>query len=291
MAQHGAVVGCEDRAAALGQLLAELEALPAAELWRIRIFAGLRAVVQAERLRGRGLVEFLTGEGAGPVSTAMLSLLDARALAALGLAARHWLGTAEWGEHWFLLGVRDFGKHRRLVPSGRFERFDEAMLDPDVDWHHRYLRFSAAARCPSIEFLRLAACRVVQALDLETSGLEEVRRRLADELRLGHDFLSLQCVEQLLEDATSLRSLGGRGPTGGGLPELPESPEPSARRWGVLTPAPDADADSPEAPGQGPAGGSLPELPASPEPPAGRWGAQAPDAGGGAHPPEAPGGA
>mmetsp|Transcript_62641 Transcript_62641/g.179676 ORF Transcript_62641/g.179676 Transcript_62641/m.179676 type:complete len:242 (+) Transcript_62641:107-832(+) len=198
-----------DRAASLGRLLEELEAVPASEVWHIRIYAGLRRIVYEGRLRGASLMELFDGAEGGHAAP-VLSLLDGRALARLGATCRHWRATPQWVEHWFLLGVRDFGKHRRLVPPGRFERFDESMLVADVDWAWRYRKFVDARHCPSIESLRLAAVRVVQALDLETSGVEEVRRRLATELQLGQDFFSLECVEQLLEDASSMRSLTGR---------------------------------------------------------------------------------
>lgn len=221
-APQDVVVGSDDRDAALGRLLAELESLSVADIWRVRLYAGMLGVAHEERSHGRGLVEFLDGEGGG-LAVAVLSMLDVVALARLGRSGRHWRSMPQWSEIWFLLGVRDFGKRRRLVPPGRFERFDEAMLDADVDWRLRYLRFSAAAHCPSIESLRLAAVRVAQSsLGLETFDVEEVRRRLADELQLGHDFLSLECVEQLLEDASTMRVLGGRGV----VIETPEPPDP-----------------------------------------------------------------
>lgn len=193
----------------LGQLLQDLDGLPESEVWRVRIFAGLRRIVHEQRLQGASLVQLFDNENGGPAA-AVLPLLDAPALAMLGASCRQWRNMSQWFEHWFLLGVRAFGKQRRLVPPGRFECFDEAMLESGIDWHARYRRFIAAAHCPSIESLRLAAVRVVQQLDLETSGVEEVRRRLAEELRLGQNFLSLECVEQLLEDAACLRSVSGR---------------------------------------------------------------------------------
>lgn len=109
-----------------------------------------------------------------------------------------------------MLGKQDFGKQRRLVPCGRFERFDDAVLDPAVDWRRRYGNFVWARHCEDIGSLRLAAVRVAQSLDLEMSGVEEIRRRLVVELKLSQDFLSLECVEQLLEDASTMRSAGGR---------------------------------------------------------------------------------
>lgn len=202
-----------DRAANLGALLEELEALPGSDIWRVRLFAGMLRIVgesrqerEANRGRPSHLVDLL--DSAGSIT---VPLLDAASLAALGTSCWHWRRTPQWPEHWYLLGVRDFAGRRRLVPPGRFERFDEAMLVPGVDWPARYGHFAAASHCPGIESLRLAAVRVVQALDLEVSGVEEVRRRLAAELRLGQDYLSLECVEQLLEDATSLRSVAGGG--------------------------------------------------------------------------------
>mmetsp|Transcript_62845 Transcript_62845/g.187368 ORF Transcript_62845/g.187368 Transcript_62845/m.187368 type:complete len:239 (-) Transcript_62845:54-770(-) len=215
----------ERRSEALRSLQEELEPLPREEVWRIRVFAGLCRIAHEWRLRGAGLGMLLDEEN-GP-GAAVLALLDARALAMLGATGSSWRRLPSWSEHWFLLGVQDFGKHRRLVPPGRFERFDEAMLVSDVNWHIRYVNFVRAAHCPDIESLRMAAVRVVQSLDLETSGVEEVRRRLSAELRLGHDFLSLESVEQLLEDASSLRSLGGRSLDGVAL-EMPEPGEPGA---------------------------------------------------------------
>uniref|UniRef100_A0A7S1R104 Uncharacterized protein n=1 Tax=Alexandrium catenella TaxID=2925 RepID=A0A7S1R104_ALECA len=219
----------ERRSEVLGCLHGELELLPPSEVWRVRVYAGLRRIVHEWRLRRAGIAELLDEES-GP-SGAILQLLDARALAVLGATGTSWRRLPSWSEHWFLLGVQDFGKHRRLVPPGRFERFDEAMLVAEVNWHARYVNFLRAAHCPDIESLRMAAVRVVQSLDLETSGVEEVRRRLATELQLGsHDFLSLESVEQLLEDASSLRSLGGRG-LDGRIADTPvpggsETPEP-----------------------------------------------------------------
>merc|ERR1712157_154406 len=68
----------------------------------------------------------------GELAVALLALLDAKSLAALGRTTRHWRRLPHWSEHWFLLGVQDFGQRRRLVPPGRFERFDEYMLDGEV---------------------------------------------------------------------------------------------------------------------------------------------------------------
>lgn len=197
---------------ALGLLMEELKSLPESEIWRVRVYAGLRHIVYDQHAAGLGLVDFLTDESSP--AAAVFTLLNAKSLAALDATRKHWRTLPQWSEHWFLLGVQNFGKHRRLVPPGRFERFDEAMLSPGVNWHARYLNFVRAKNCPNIESLRLAAVRVAQSLDIETSGVEEVRRRLATELQLGDQhFLSIECVEQLLDDASSLRSAGG------GLPD------------------------------------------------------------------------
>jgi len=198
-----------DRAAALEHLLSDIDTLPVSEVWKIRIFAGLRRVVHERCLRGAGLAALLAEES-GP-SAAIFALLDARTLAVLGTSSSGWHAMPSWSEHWFVLGKQDFGKQRRLVPAGRFEGFDDAVLDPAVDWRRRYGNFVRAAHCRDIGSLRLAAVRVAQSLDLEMSCVEEIRRRLVIELKLGdQNFLSLECVEQLLEDASTIRSAGGR---------------------------------------------------------------------------------
>lgn len=140
---------------------------------------------------------------------AIISMLDAPALVALGMTSRCWRMSEHWFEHWYLLGVKEFGTQRRLVPPGKFERFDEAVFAADMDWHLRYGNFVMAARL-SIETFHNAVLSIVFSLDLETSGVEEVRQRLSEELQLGSNFLSIECVEQLLEDATTMRSLGAR---------------------------------------------------------------------------------
>merc|ERR550525_53003 len=95
------------------------------------------------------------------------------------------------------------------------------MLEADVDWPARYQSFRWAAHCPDVESLRMAVVRVVQSLDLETNGVEEVRRRLTLELRLGNQqFLTLESVEQLLEDASSMRSVVGGPSDRGGHEDL-----------------------------------------------------------------------
>lgn len=195
------------RGAALESLLQELETLPDSEVWRARIHAGLLRIAHERRLRAAGLVEFLLEES-GPAEL-VFAQLDAKALTALGGTRRCWRELPHWGEHWFLLGVQDFRQHRRLVPPGRFERFGEVLLDETVDWPRRYRNFVQAAHCPDIHSLRLAAVRAVQAMDLETDGVEEVRRRLSLELHLDENFLSVSCVEQLLEDASTMHSVVG----------------------------------------------------------------------------------
>mmetsp|Transcript_85275 Transcript_85275/g.151051 ORF Transcript_85275/g.151051 Transcript_85275/m.151051 type:complete len:213 (-) Transcript_85275:98-736(-) len=201
-----------ERSAALGRLLEDIETLPTSEVWRVRLFAGLRRIVHEWRDRGSGLTEVLADES-GPQAL-VLALLDARTLAILDTTQRRWRRLPHWLEHWYLLGVQDFGGSRRLLPPGRFEHFNEAILTADaadVDWHIRYGNFMQAQHCPSIECLRQAAVRVAQTLDVETGDVIEVRRRLAGELRIGEEYLSLECVEQLLEDVCSMRSLGGIG--------------------------------------------------------------------------------
>jgi len=212
MATAAAAALClpEDRDAATGALAEELAALPLDEVWRVRLFAGLRTIVHEHRARGTSLVELFDREEASP-AVAVLPLLDARALARLGVTRRQWRTTPQWNDLWFLLGRKDFGATRRLVPRGGFERFDEVMLEADTNWDRRYRQFVAAANCPSIEVLRIGLVRVAQAMDIEHSGLEEVRLMLARELQLGPNFLSLECVEQLLEDVSSLSSIGGGG--------------------------------------------------------------------------------
>eukprot|EP00933_Yihiella_yeosuensis_P065404 TRINITY_DN69189_c0_g1_i1.p1 TRINITY_DN69189_c0_g1~~TRINITY_DN69189_c0_g1_i1.p1 ORF type:complete len:268 (-),score=56.16 TRINITY_DN69189_c0_g1_i1:50-853(-) len=250
-------VEAEARSAVLQNLLAELEGMSTEEVTRVRMYAGLRRVVHDRRRLAPhgGLLDLvgadidaeeapgsssstlnLTSGGGGgcgeELSNALLSLLDGRSLAYLGGTRRHWRKLPHWLEHWFLLGVQDFGKQKRLVPPGRFERFDANMLDSDVDWHRRYINFRWAARCPTVAGLRMAAVRVVHSLDLATSGLEEVRRRLASELQfVNEQDLSLECVEQLLEDASTMRSLGGTAPLDidrslSPLTPLANSPEP-----------------------------------------------------------------
>lgn len=212
------------RSQALGRLLEELEALPTEEVWRVRVFAGLRRIVHERRRSPEDcdLVGLLAEDATGFAMTAF-GLLDARSLAVLGSTRRVWRGLSQWPERWYLLGVEEFGQQRRLVPTGRFERFDEAVLDSEVDWHRRYCDFVMAAGCTSIHSLRLAAARVAQTIDLENSGVEEVRRRLAAELKLAPHFLSVESVEQLLEDACAPSSAMPRPP-----PRLP-GPSPTGR--------------------------------------------------------------
>lgn len=204
------ILEAPSHSAVLSRLLQELDGLPDDELWRVRVFAGLRRVVSERRAAVGGLSELQGGAGHPDAATlATLALLDARSLAAVEASCVQWRRLPHWQEHWFLLGVQDFGKHLRLVPPGRFERFDENMLIGGVDWRSRYGNFMWAARCPSMGGLRLAILRVVQALDLEVSGTEEVRHRLASELHLNERLLTLECVEQLLEDTFNLRMFGG----------------------------------------------------------------------------------
>eukprot|EP00929_Paragymnodinium_shiwhaense_P066639 TRINITY_DN33450_c0_g1_i1.p1 TRINITY_DN33450_c0_g1~~TRINITY_DN33450_c0_g1_i1.p1 ORF type:complete len:255 (-),score=73.80 TRINITY_DN33450_c0_g1_i1:68-832(-) len=220
--------GPASRSVALGRLLEELEALSAEEVWNVRMFAGFRRVVADERKRQREEEAVAAASSTAPVGAepssclltrvmreetglldALLCLLDARAMATLGASRRSWRQLSNWYERWFLLGMQDFGQQRRLVPPGRFERFDEVMLDSEIDWQTRYAQFVMASRCTSMQSLREAAVRVAKSLDLENSGVEEVRRRLAAELGLSTDFLSVESVEWLLEEASSLSSLGG----------------------------------------------------------------------------------
>ncbi|CAK0869415.1 unnamed protein product, partial [Prorocentrum cordatum] len=160
----------------------ELEGLPDAEVWRVRVYAGLRRVVHDVRAQGPALLELLN-QDSSPAAR-VLELLGAPSLAALGATARAWRGMPSWSDLWFIAGKEDdFGKQRRLVPSGRFERFDEVMLEEGVDWPERYRSFRWAAHCPDLESLRLAAVKIARSFDLESNGLEEVRRRLSSELR------------------------------------------------------------------------------------------------------------
>jgi len=215
-----AVTACGSRSEILGRLLEELEALPAEEVMRVRLFAGLRRIVSDRR---RAAAAAADGSGSGSSSSFFLelfggaetgmqsyavSLLAARDLVALEATHRQWRELPQRQEHWYSLGVQTFAGQRRLVPPGRFERFDESMLTAETNWPRRYGNFVQAARC-SIESLRQAAIRIVQSIDLETCDIAEVRQRLCVELQVGHGFLSIECVEQLLEDATSLRSAGG----------------------------------------------------------------------------------
>mmetsp|Transcript_4783 Transcript_4783/g.8218 ORF Transcript_4783/g.8218 Transcript_4783/m.8218 type:complete len:215 (-) Transcript_4783:58-702(-) len=195
-----------DESDAHARLSAELAGLPADEVWRIAIYAGLRKAVYERRAQPAGLVEFLVDES-GP-QRVVLALLPARALAKLARTSRRWRCLEHWSEHWYLAGVQDFGTQRRLCPSGRFERYDEAVLDSFVDWPRRYANFVQAHHC-SIENLRQAVVRIVQSVDLELCDVVDVRRRLAAELQLADDYLSIDSVEQLLEDASSMQSFVG----------------------------------------------------------------------------------
>lgn len=184
------------------QLLDEVNALTSEEVWNVRVFAGLRRCVQERRTACDGLLEI-----SDTAQAAILTFLASGALARLDATARHWRSLDHWSEHWFLLGVQDFGAQRRLVPPGRFERFDEAMLATEVNWPLRYGNFVRTASCPSMEHLRLAALRVVRSVNIELCDVLEVRRRLSAELQLKSDFLSIESVEQLLEDASTMRSV------------------------------------------------------------------------------------
>mmetsp|Transcript_81372 Transcript_81372/g.226621 ORF Transcript_81372/g.226621 Transcript_81372/m.226621 type:complete len:232 (-) Transcript_81372:111-806(-) len=214
------------RSVALGRLFEEVEALPAEEVWRVRVFAGLRRVIHERRKgipggSGSGFIDLLEDETG--IVASILGLLGASALAALDATRGSWRRLSQWRERWYLLGVENFGQRRRLVPPGRFERFDEAVLEPSIDWQSRYCNFVMAAHCDSIESLRMAAIRVVQSVDLENCGVDEVQRRLVAELRLAPHFLSIECVEQLLEEASSLRSVVGG-------PRPPDTPPPDDGR-------------------------------------------------------------
>lgn len=194
------------RGPVVAQILAEVEGLPDAEVWRVRVFAGLARIAHEWRRRGQGFLELFADEQ-GPQSD-VLGLLAAGSLGALGATCTRWRALPQWPEHWYTLGVKEFGTQRRLVPMGRFERFDEAMLSAEpASWPLRYRNFVRAAHCPSIEALRKAAVRVARLMDAETCSTEEVQRRLAAQLKLGDDFLSIDMVEQLLEDASSMRSV------------------------------------------------------------------------------------
>lgn len=196
------------RSDAVTNVLEDLEVLPDDEVWNIRIFASMRRIVHEHRTSGTSFFTSLQDDVGGP-QHAIISMLDAPALVALGMTSRCWRMSEHWFEHWYLLGVKEFGTQRRLVPPGKFERFDEAVFAADMDWHLRYGNFVMAARL-SIETFHNAVLSIVFSLDLETSGVEEVRQRLSEELQLGSNFLSIECVEQLLEDATTMRSLGAR---------------------------------------------------------------------------------
>merc|ERR1719240_1701880 len=125
----------------------------------------------------------LGNQEAGPLQL-ILSFLEGGGLTSLDWSHRSWREMPQWSEHWYRVGVQEFGSKRRLVPPGRFERFDEAMLQADVDWRQRYRLFSMAARCPSIEQLREAVVRIVHSTDLENYDLMQVRQRLAEELNV-----------------------------------------------------------------------------------------------------------
>lgn len=190
----------------VSQLLSDIAGLPAEDLWRVRVFAGLTRIAREWRRLGQGLLDLVADEQ-GPQAE-VLGFLGAGSLGALGATCVRWRALPQWPEHWYALGVREFGTQRRLVPMGRFERFDEAMLEADpASWPLRYRNFVRAAHCPSIEALRKAAVRVARLMDAETCSAEEVQRRVSAQLKLGDDFLSIDMVEQLLEDASSMRSV------------------------------------------------------------------------------------